>query len=72
MCMYHASRMYCVTGASVCKCLACSVSWQSLYAYHIVSILAAQSTIGASVHGSCPFRLNLVLSVAIFIMGIDY
>ena len=46
---YHASRMYCATGASVCKCVASCVSWQSLHGYHIVLILAAQSTISASV-----------------------
>ena len=70
--MYHASRMYCVTGASVCKCVASSVSWQSLHAYHIVLILAAQSTISASVRGLCSITLNLVLSVGIFIMRTDY
>ena len=70
--MYHASRIYCVTVASVCKCVASSVSWQWFYAYHIVLILAAQSTISASVYGSCSTTLNLVLSVGIFIMIIDY
>ena len=54
------------------KCVASSVSWQSLHAYYSVLILAAQSTISASVRGSCSITLNLVLSVGIFIMGIDH
>ena len=64
--------MYCVTGASVCRCVASSVSWQSLHAHHIVLILAAQSIIRASVCVLGSITLNLMLSVGIFIMGIDH